>query len=129
MPGPSAEEIETLARRVFACIPAPFAEHLTEIEIRVEEFADTEALGAVGLEDSWQLVGLYQGHPLDKQSIWLSGDLPPLIRLFRSPLLLEQRQRQCSLADMVRHVVIHEVGHHFGFSDADMHALEDETDE
>ncbi|RKF21066.1 metallopeptidase family protein [Altericroceibacterium spongiae] len=128
LPGPSGSEIETLAFRVFRAIPSPFAEHLIDIEVRVEEFADQEALHAVGLDNPWQLVGLYQGHPIDKQSVWASGDLPPLIRLFRSPLLLECRERQCSLGEMVRHVVVHEVGHHFGFSDDDMHALEDETD-
>lgn len=83
-------------------------------------------LQAVGLSNPWDLIGLYHGRPLGKRSIWSSGDMPSVISLFRLPLLNERDRRGVSLEDMVTHVIVHEVGHHFGLSDDDMHAIEDE---
>ena len=94
--------------------------------IRVEEFADVETLRAVGLDDPWNLTGLYQGHPLSEQSIWSSGGLPPIISLFRSPLLNELIRTGVALEDLVTHVTVHEVGHHFGLSDDQMQAIEND---
>lgn len=96
--------------------------------VRIEEFADSEALESVGLDDPWELSGLYHGVPIGEQSVWSSGQLPPMIMLYRQPLLAEWRETGVDLAALVHHVVIHEVGHHFGLSDADMHLLERETD-
>ena len=121
---PSAAAFEALARAAFARIPDPFAAHLAAIVVRVEEFADAETLAALGIADKWGLTGLYHGHPLDTQSVWATGDLPPVITLFRQPLLAEWNATGVRLEDLVAHVVIHEVGHHFGLSDDDMHALE-----
>ena len=92
--------------------------------IRVEEFADSGTLRAVGLNDPWELTGLYQGRPLSEQSIWSTGDLPSIISLFRRPLLNEWRETGVALEDLVTHVIVHEVGHHFGLSDDQMHAIE-----
>ena len=74
--------------------------------IRVEEFADVETLRAVGLDDPWNLTGLYQGHPLSEQSIWSSGGLPPIISLFRSPLLNEWIRTGVALEDLVTQVTV-----------------------
>jgi predicted Zn-dependent protease with MMP-like domain len=80
------------------------------------------------LKDPRQLVGLYRGHPVDKQSVWASGDLPPTIFLFRQPLLARWRQTGATLDEVVNHLVVHEVGHHFGLSDETMYGLEDRAD-
>ena len=92
---------------------------------RIEDFADDEVLDALGIEDPFELSGLYS-RPLDReQTSWASGELPPMIHLYRRPLLDEWAETGVSLEDLITHVIVHEVGHHFGFSDADMHAIED----
>lgn len=124
---PSAERFEALAREAFARIPEPFARHLEGIRVTVAEFADDETLGALGIEDAWQLTGLYHGRSLDEGDSFAPGELPPVITLYRQPLLAEWCETGVALEDLVTHVVIHEVGHHFGLSDEQMHALEDEV--
>ncbi|MEZ5743774.1 MAG: metallopeptidase family protein [Sphingomonadaceae bacterium] len=124
MSEPDEATFEAMARAAFARIPEPFAPHLAGIRVTVEDFADAETLAAVGLENKWQLSGLYHGRPLDEQSIWSSGEMPPVITLYRKPLLAEWQETGVRLEDLVAHVVIHEVGHHFGLSDEDMHAIE-----
>ena len=123
----SAEEMETLATRVLADLPGPFRSHCTDIVLRVENFATPDQLASVGLFDRWELTGLYEGRPVPERSVWESGEMPPRIWLFRMPLVAEMRATRVTLEALVRHVVIHEAGHHFGFSDADMHALEDQA--
>ncbi|MEO6091443.1 MAG: metallopeptidase family protein [Novosphingobium sp.] len=123
-PPPGAADLEALAHSAFARIPEPFAAHLADIVVRVEDFADDATLRTMGIDDPWQLSGLYHGRPLDEQSVWSSGDLPPVITLYRMPLLKEWNETEVTLEDLVNHVVVHEVGHHFGLSDEDMHALE-----
>lgn len=125
---PGVREFEAMAHAAFRRIPAPFAAHMGDIVVRIEEFADAETLEALGIEDRWNLSGLYHGRPLDERSIWSSGDLPPMITLYRMPLLREWRETGVRLEDLVAHVVIHEVGHHFGLSDEEMHALEQHDD-
>ena len=123
-PAPDAATFERLARAAFVRIPDPFAAHLADIVIRIEEFADDETLDALGIDDAWGLSGLYHGRPVGEQSVWQSGDMPQVIMLYRQPLLAEWAETGVTLEDLVRHVVIHEVGHHFGLSDDQMHALE-----
>ena len=123
---PSAEEIEALALAALARLPGQFRQHLGDVVVRVEEFADAETLAAVGLSEPFELSGIYEGVPLGDKSIAASGALPDRIRLFRGPILDEWAARgDETLEHLVAHVLIHEVGHHFGLSDADMHALED----
>jgi predicted Zn-dependent protease with MMP-like domain len=121
---PDGAAIERLARKAVRQLPQMFRNYLTDVVIRVEEFADSETLRAVGLNDPWELTGLYQGRPLSEQSIWSTGDLPSIISLFRRPLLNEWRETGVALEDLVTHVIVHEVGHHFGLSDDQMHAIE-----
>lgn len=120
----SATDMEMLAKTVLANLPAPFGDACADVVLMVEDFATPEQLASVGMFDRWELSGLYEGRPLPDQSIWHSGDLPPRVWLFRMPLVAEMRSTRVSLEALVRHVVIHEIGHHFGFSDDDMHALE-----
>lgn len=126
MNAPDAATFERLARQAMAALPARFREHLDGVRIRIEEFADDETLDALGIEDAWDLTGLYHGRPLDEQSIWVS-EMPAVISLFRQPLLAEWCETGVGLADLVTHVVVHEVGHHFGLSDEEMHAIEDQA--
>ncbi len=123
---PSAEEIERLARAALVRLPAQFRAHLGDVVLRVEEFADAATLRALGIADRFALSGLYEGVPMGAKSIEASGTMPDRIRLFRAPILSEWIERgDETLEHLVAHVLVHEVGHHFGLSDADMHALED----
>jgi predicted Zn-dependent protease with MMP-like domain len=125
-PAPSAREIEALARAALACLPAQFAEHLGDVVLQVEEFADDALLAELGIDDAFELTGLYEGVPLHQRSSADSGRMPDKIRLFRQPILDEWIARgDETLEHMVAHVVVHEVGHHFGLSDETMHLLED----
>lgn len=124
-PPPSAQEIEAIARGVMERLPEPFASSLRDVVLLVQDFADEETLRHFGIEDPFELSGLYEGVPLPEQSVEQSGTLPERVLLFRRPILDEWADGQNTLERLVAHVLIHEVGHHFGFSDADMHALED----
>jgi predicted Zn-dependent protease with MMP-like domain len=122
---PSADDIEAIARRTLDRLPSPFAESLGEIVLLIEEVADAETARRLGLKHQMQLSGLYEGVPLNRQSIQQSGTLPERVTLFRRPIIAEWQSTRFSLERLVSHIVIHEIGHHFGFSDDDMHALED----
>lgn len=121
---PDADAIEAMARAVLGRLPEPFAGHLDGVVLRVEEFAEESVLDDLGIDDPFELSGLYTGRPLGDKSIADSGALPDMIHLYRRPLLDEWIETGVSLEALVAHVVIHEVGHHFGLSDADMHAIE-----
>ena len=123
-PTVSMDEMESLAAEVLATLPEPFRTNCSDIVLKVEDFATADQLASVGLVDRWELSGLYEGRPLTERSVWESGEMPPRIWLFRMPLVAEMRSTRVTLEALVRHVVIHEAGHHFGFSDEDMHALE-----
>jgi predicted Zn-dependent protease with MMP-like domain len=124
-PSPSADEIEAIARRALDGLPEPFCNHLADVVLQVEEFADDDTLRVMGIADPFDLSGLYEGIPLTERSVDQSGTLPDKIRLFRRSILDEWADGEDSLEHLVAHVLIHEVGHHFGLSDGDMHALED----
>jgi len=123
---PSADHIEAIARQTLRALPEPFATSLGDIVLQVVPVADAELARQLGLKHPMQLSGLYEGVSLNRRSVEQSGVLPERITLYSRPLLAEWQQTRFSLEQIVRHVVIHEVGHHFGFSDDDMHALEDE---
>lgn len=125
----SPADFETAAQAVLARLPSQFARELEGVVLRIEEFATDEQLASLGMDDPWELTGLYEGVALPERSQWDSDVLPPVITLFRQPLLAEMEETGVSFADLVRHVVIHEAGHHFGLSDEDMHALEDSVDD
>jgi predicted Zn-dependent protease with MMP-like domain len=124
---PDAAAIERLAEAALAALPAHFRALIGNVVLRVEEFADDEVLDSLGIEDPFELTGLYTGRSLDKADSWVSGELPPMIHLYRRPLLDEWVETGVALEDLITHVIVHEVGHHFGLSDEDMHALENEA--
>ena len=124
---PNAAAIERLADAAIARLPEHFRCHLSNVVLRVEEFADDAVLAEMGIEDAFDLSGLYSGRSLDKQDSWTSGELPSMIHLYRRPLLDEWTETGVSLEGLITHVIVHEVGHHFGFSDAEMHAIEEQA--
>ena len=124
---PSAQEIEAIARRALDALPDPFAATLGEIVLQVEDFADEDTLREMGIADPFELTGLYEGVPLTERSVEQSGTLPDRVRLFRRPILDEWADGEDSLEHLVTHVLIHEIGHHFGLSDEDMRALEEQV--
>jgi predicted Zn-dependent protease with MMP-like domain len=128
LPGelPSAETIHAIARQTLVRLPSPFRESLDDIILIVEELAASEIVRALGLHDAMRLTGLYQGIPLNRRSVSESGVLPERITLYRKPILAEWQSSSASLEQIVSHIVIHEVGHHFGFSDDEMRSLEQE---
>jgi len=121
---PDAATIEALARAALARLPQAFRVHLDGVVLRVEEFAEDDVLAEMGIEDPFELTGLYTGRPFGDKSVSDSGAMPDMIHLFRRPLLEEWIETGVTLEALVAHVLIHEVGHHFGLSDDDMHALE-----
>lgn len=120
---PTRDEIETLALEALSRLPAPFAEHLAHVVLFVEEFADKATLKAMDLEDPFELTGLYTGRSVGQEAH--TGDTPPTVHLYRRPLLDEWVETGVPLDALITHVVVHEIGHHFGLSDLDMHVLED----
>ncbi len=126
---PTAGDIEALARGVLKRLPDPFAAHLADIVLIVEEFADEQTLAELEIDDPFGLTGLYHGQPVGEKSSMQSGALPDRIHLYRRPILDEWCDTGVDLKALITHVVVHEVGHHFGLSDDDMHALEDQSGE
>jgi predicted Zn-dependent protease with MMP-like domain len=124
---PSAQDIESIARRTLASLPDEFRRHIGEIVLVIEDFADDETLDALGIDSPFDLTGVYHGRPVGEKSSMDSGALPDRIHLYRRAILDEWIEDGEDLATLVRHIVIHEVGHHFGLSDDDMHRLEDEA--
>ena len=126
---PDAAEIERLADAAIARLPAHFRVHLANVVLRIEEFADDEVLESLGIDNPFDLSGLYSGRSIDKQSSWVSGELPAMIHLYRRALLDEWVESGVDLEDLITHVIVHEVGHHFGLSDDDMARIEEGVDQ
>ncbi len=119
---PSLDDIETIARAALTRLPEPFAGYLKEVVLIVEEFPSEEMLDQFELDDAYELTGLYTGRPAELEV--MTGDLPPMIHLFRRAILDEWADGGVTLEDLVSHILIHETGHHFGLSDDDMEWLE-----
>ena len=122
---PDADAMFAMAEAALATMPAVFLPHIQGVVIAIEEFADDEVLRSLDIEHPYDLTGLYEGRPLTERSVSESGGMPDRVTLYRVPILVEWIETGEKLEWLVRHVLIHEIGHHFGFSDDDMHALED----
>jgi predicted Zn-dependent protease with MMP-like domain len=127
-PPPSLTDVAEMAEHALAAIPARLARHVQGVGIAVEEMPDDDTLDELGIESAWDLTGLYRGTPLTQRSVDDIARQPDLISLYRQPILLEWVETGEDLFRLVRNVVIHEVAHHFGFSDADIAALEQEME-
>jgi len=124
---PDAAALERLGEDAIARLPEHFRAFLDGVVLRVEEEANDEVLAELGLESPYELTGLYSGRSLREANSWASGELPPAITLYRRALLLEWAETEVALENLITHVIVHEVGHHFGLSDEDMHGLEEEA--
>jgi len=121
---PSLAEIEAMATRALAEIPPLFQRELGPVVIRVEELVDEETEAEMALESPFDLLGLYRGAPLPRRSVSDTRSAIDMIFLYRRPILDYWCETGDDLVDVVRHVLVHEIGHHFGFSDEDMERIE-----
>jgi predicted Zn-dependent protease with MMP-like domain len=121
---PSALSIELLAQAAVERLPELFRRHLADVVLKVEDFPDEDVITEMELETEWDILGLYQGVPLGEKSSMASAPMPDMIFLYRRPMLDYWADSGESLEAIVTHVLVHEVGHHFGLSDADMERIE-----
>jgi predicted Zn-dependent protease with MMP-like domain len=121
---PTAADLEAMAERALAAIPEMLRRHLSGVTIAVEELADDATLDELDIESAWDLTGLYQGVPRPLRSELDPPRQPDLIVLYRQAILLEWVETDEDLAKLVASVLVHEAAHHFGFSDADIEAIE-----
>jgi predicted Zn-dependent protease with MMP-like domain len=122
---PSLDDMAALAEAAFARLPSAFRKAAGDVVVHVQDYADDETLDALGIEDPFELTGLYQGVDLTRRSILDPGDAPSRVFLYRRPILDEWAENgEVALGRLVEHVLIHEIGHHLGLSDADIEAIE-----
>jgi predicted Zn-dependent protease with MMP-like domain len=126
-PPPSLGDLELLAERALATVPAALKRHMGRVVIRVDEFPDEETEREMDLASPFDILGLYRGVALPHQSVMDPRAEPELIFLYRRPILDYWCETGEPLPAVVRHVLIHEIGHHFGFSDEDMERIEREA--
>ncbi len=124
MRSPGLEEIESIADAALKTVPEKLLVHVNGIVIRVEDFPDLEVVRDMKLESPFDLLGLYQGVSLDQKSVAATPGDVDMIFLYRRPILDYWCESGEDLSDLVRHVLIHEIGHHFGLSDEDMKRIE-----
>lgn len=125
---PSLAEMEAMAYQELAHIPEELRRHCVGVAVRVEDFADDGTLDDMGIESPFDLMGLYHGIPLTQQSSQDIRHQPDMVFLYRRAILDYWSEGTDDLRAIIRHVLIHEIGHHFGFSDADMERIEAEVD-
>ena len=123
MLAPTLEDIEVLARAAFAALPQAFRDLCGEVPIVVQDFPDDEVLAELDLDSPFDILGLFQGPDLASRDV---GGVPDatMIFLYRRPMLDYWAEHEETLATVVRHVLVHEIGHHFGLSDHDMERIE-----
>ncbi|MGE3302436.1 MAG: metallopeptidase family protein [Hyphomonadaceae bacterium] len=123
---PNLDDFAALAEHAWAALPAQFRAMAGDVVIRIEDFADAEVLSDLGIEDPFELTGLYSGVDLTRQSYLDPARSIPMVFLYRRPILDEWADRgNVVLGELVAHVLVHEIGHHFGLSDEAMHAILD----
>lgn len=121
---PSLADIEMLAEAAFDRLPPDFREMAAGVVLRIEDFATDEVLDELGIASEFDLLGLYQGVSLDRKSVSDTSLSPDMVFLYRRPILDYWAEHDDTLEGIVTHVLVHEIGHHFGLSDGDMAAIE-----
>ena len=121
---PSLAEMEAMAHAIFERLPKGFRQLCAGVILRVDDFPTEDVLDEMGAESEFDLLGLFQGLGLPQQSSSDIPRLPNMIWLYRRPILDYWAEHEEALGDIVRHVLVHEIGHHFGLSDDDMEAIE-----
>ncbi|MDO9222508.1 MAG: metallopeptidase family protein [Caulobacter sp.] len=122
---PSLDDFAAIAGGAFEALPETFRAMAGEAVIRVADFAEDDVLRDLGIEDAFELTGLYQGVDLSRRSVLDTLPHPSMVFLYRRPILDEWAERgDVSLGELITHVLVHEIGHHFGLSDDDIDAIE-----
>lgn len=124
---PTLADFELLANEAWNRLPGHFRQMCGELLIRCEDFALDEVLDELGIESPFDLMGLYQGVSLDKKSVSDTPREPDMVFLYRRAILDYWAEEGETLGDLIAHVLVHEIGHHFGFSDEDMEEIEQEA--
>ncbi len=122
--GEADDEILAIAERCYAALPADFRRHADGVVIAIRDFPDAETLAQMGCSTRWDLLGLYSGIAVGEKEAGYVAPAPDRIFLYARPIEAYAAETGERLADVVRHVLIHEIGHHFGLSDADMERIE-----
>ena len=122
---PSLADFEAMASEAWNRLPSEFRKLCRDVVFRVEDFADDDVLDEMDLENPFDLMGLYKGVSLDRKSVMDQATEPDMVLLYRRPILDYWAEGDETLGHLVTHVLVHEIGHHFGFSDADMEGLEE----
>jgi predicted Zn-dependent protease with MMP-like domain len=125
---PSLDDFEKMARDAYAGLPEEFRALAGDIIFRVADFPEEEVVEEMELESEYEILGLFQGLELAAQDAGQGHGSQTMIFLYRRPILDYWAEHREKLGDIVRHVLIHEIGHHFGLSDVDMHEIEDAAD-
>lgn len=126
---PSLEEFEALANSAFRALPQQFRALCGNVVVHVADFAEDEILDDLGLESPFELTGLYEGVDVTGQSISDPTSAPSHVHLYRRPIIEEWADLgDVTLGELITHVLVHEIGHHFGLSDEAMHTIEDEAE-
>ena len=126
---PSLDDFARLARAAFDALPEPFRSLAGEVVLRIDDFADEGTLDEMGIEDPFELTGLYHGVDIGRRDSLGPAAEPSRIFLYRRPILDEWCERgDVGLAEIITHVLVHEIGHHFGLDDDDIHHIEDAAD-
>ena len=124
-PAPSLDDIGELASAAFAALPDKFRKMAGDVVIHIYDFPDEDVLDELGIEDPFELSGLYQGADLRRRSFFDPAPQPSMVFLYRRPLLDEWCERgDVTLGELITHVLVHEIGHHFGLSDEDIDRIE-----
>jgi predicted Zn-dependent protease with MMP-like domain len=122
---PSLDAFAALAEAAFAALPAAFRRMTGQVVFRVEDFADEAVLDEIGIEDPFELTGLYHGVDLTHRSLLDPSPEASMVFLYRRPILDEWAERgDVTLGELINHVLVHEIGHHFGLTDAAIEAIE-----
>lgn len=122
---PSLGDFEVLAAKAYAGLPEHFRKLCEDLVIRVDDFPSREVVAAMGVGSPYNLLGLFQGIGLPfRPDSGISGLMPNMIWLYRRPILAYWADHDDSLEAIITHVLVHEIGHHFGFSDDDMDSIE-----
>jgi predicted Zn-dependent protease with MMP-like domain len=122
---PSLDDLAVMAEAAFAALPEGFRKLAGEVVFRVDDFASDDVLDELGIQDPFELTGLYHGVNLSDRSVFDPSPSPSRVFLYRRAILDEWASRgDVTLAELVGHVLVHEIGHHFGLSDDDIHAIE-----
>jgi predicted Zn-dependent protease with MMP-like domain len=124
---PSLDDFAALAEAAFARLPHEFRRLTGDVEFRIEDFADEETLASLDIEDAFELTGLYHGVDLASRTSFDPAPQPSRVTLYRRPILDEWADNgEVTLGELIEHVLVHEIGHHFGLSDDRIHEVEED---